>query len=209
MNIENFFRFGSKLVSTTFQAHPVGLKSGGKFGGVGDSHRLIMGEFDSIQFPVTFKQEYGKRMHDVLDTGHAGLYLISDHMKSILEDEGMTGWKIFPVRLLDKKDNELDGYQGFSVMGRCGPIDVSKSEIIQKRLVPNGPLCTYYRGLYIGLEQWDGSDFFLPKHNYGITITAKAAEVIKSNKLTNIRLTNLADIEINEMTADLIRSKTQ
>ncbi|MBP6004207.1 MAG: hypothetical protein KA746_12305 [Pyrinomonadaceae bacterium] len=207
MQISDFYEFGSKLVMTTVQAHPVGLKSGGEYEDIGDSIRLIMGEFDAIYFPVTFKQEYGDKFRDVLDTGHPGLYLISDHMQVLLKKNNLTGWKTFPIRLLDKKGNIIEGYQGLSVIGKCGPIDISKSEIIKKRIVPNGPLYPYFKGIYVGLDEWDGSDFFIPKYHYGPMITAKGAEVIKSNKLTNIRLINLADIEINEMTAELIRSK--
>jgi hypothetical protein len=207
MNIEDFFDFSSKFVSTTFHAYAVGLRSGNDFGDIGDGLRLVTGYYDTISFPVTFKHEYGKKFHDVLDTGRASLFLISDRMKSVLEKNALSGWQCFPISLLDKKGSEIEGYQGLSVTGRCGPIDVSKSEIIQKRLVPNGPLCTYYKGFYVGLDEWDGSDFFLPKYSYGTIISAKAADVIRSNKLTNIQLKTLADIEINEGTADLIRSK--
>ncbi|MEP6850584.1 MAG: DUF1629 domain-containing protein [Acidobacteriota bacterium] len=209
MDIKDFFELGSKLVSSTVQAHPIGLRPTGKLDDIGDAYRLLKGEFASIQFPVTFRQEYGTRLCDALDTGYPGLYLISNRMKSALEAAELTGWTTFPIRLLDKQGNDIDGYQGFSVTGRCGPIDVSKSQIIEKRLVPNGPLCIYYKGLHVGLDRWDGRDFFLPKRNYGTIVTTKGATIIKSSRLTNIRLTNLTDIEIGEMTANLIRSKSK
>lgn len=207
MQIIDFFDFSSALVSTTVQAHPEGFPRLSTPGKISDEIRLITGDYGSISFPVTFKQAYGKEFRDTLDTGWAGLYLMSDKMKSLLQENKLTGWKSFSIRLLDKKENELQGYSGLSITGKCGPIDISKSEVFKKRLVPNGPRCTFYKGLYVGLDEWDGSDFFLPRHNYGTITTTKAAGVIKSNKLTNIRLTNLAEIEIGEGTADLIRSK--
>ncbi|MCL2072651.1 MAG: hypothetical protein FWH18_01920 [Marinilabiliaceae bacterium] len=204
MEIKDFFRFGSKLVSSTFQAHPVGLK---EFHPIDpnrrysyDEHRLIRGDYYNIFFPVKFKQEFGKNLQDILDTGWAGLYLISDKMKLILEDNKLTGWKTFDVKVLDKSKQEIQGYHGFSVTGRCGNIDYSKSEIIEKRRVPNGPLCKFYKGLHVGLDKWDGSDFFLPEQYLGTIITSKVSEILKKNKLTNIRLINLADIEIDDFT---------
>ena len=97
---------------------------------------------------------------------------------------------------MDKKGQEIQGYHGLSIVGRCGKIDYSKSEIIEKRLVPNAPLGKYYKGSYVSLDEWDGSDFFLPEKYFGIIITSRAAEVLKRNKLTNIRLENLAEIEM-------------
>jgi hypothetical protein len=50
------------------------------------------------------------------------------------------------------------------------------------------------------LDRWDGSDFFLPEKNFGIIITSKAADVLKRNKFTNIRLVNLTEVETDEFT---------
>ena len=119
-------------------------------------------------------------------------------MKNVLEQNNLTGWRTFPIQVIDKKGNEINGYHGLSITGRCGPIDYTKCEIIEKQRVPKGPLTNYYRGRYIGLDDWDGSDFFLPKDSFGVIITKKAANVIKKNKLTNVALENLADIEIPE-----------
>src|SRR5437773_5414196 len=164
MEINHFFEFSSKLVSTTFHARAVGLKRKDDKDSLGDALRLFIGNHESVSFPVTFKQFSGKNLYDVLDTGWAGLYLISDHMQSVLEENKLSGWETFPIRLLEKNGAEIKGYQGFSITGRCGPIDISKSEVIQKRLVPNGPLSKFYKGYHIGLNEWDGRDFFLPKH---------------------------------------------
>lgn len=202
MNIKEFYTLRSKLSSTTVQAHPVGLK---EFNPIDpnkkylyDEQKLIQGDYSGISFPVVFKQKYGDKLQDILDTGWAGLYLISDKMKSVLEENGLTGWKIFAVKVLDKKGKEIQGYYGLSITGKCGKIDYNKSEIIEKRLVPNGPLGKYYKGLQVGLDKWDGCDFFLPEKYFGTIMTNKAAVVLKMNKITNIRLESLSDIEIPE-----------
>lgn len=199
MNIKEFYTFRSKLSFSTVQAHPVGLN---EFHPIDpnkrylyDEYRLIQGDYNNISFPVIFKQKYGKKLNDILDTGWVGLFLISSKLREVLEENTLTGWKTFDVKLLDKQDKEIQGYHGLSITGRCGMIDYSKSEIVVKRLVPNAPLGKYYKGLYVDLDKWDGSDFFLPGNYFGTIITSKVAEVMKKSKPTNIRLENLMEIE--------------
>ena len=118
-----------------------------------------------------------------------------NRIKDVLEENAFTGWKTFAVKLLDKNGSEIQDYFGLSITGRCGEIDYSKAEIIEKRLVPNGPLGKYYKGLSIGLDKWDGSDFFLPANNYGTIVRSKVVDILKKNKITNLRFENIADIE--------------
>jgi len=204
MDIEKFYSFGSKLLSSTFQAHAVALnKDKNKNSEYYDQDMLLLGNYSGITFPVIFKQEYGNKLQDVLDTGWVGLYIISDKMKGVLEDNNLTGWKTFAVKILNKCGQEIEGYHGFSVIGRCGKIDYSKSEIIEKQLVPNGLLGKYYKGLNVGLDKWDGSDFFLPEKYFGIIITEKTANILKKNKITNIKLENLTEIELDDFTVQV------
>jgi len=195
MEIKNFYDFGEKLFGATLHASPVNLTYQKDESGFDEVIKLLMGNYNGINFPVVFKQAYGKRLDDVIRTGHAVLLLISDKMKAVLEDNNLTGWQTFEVKVLDKKGQEIQGYHGLSITGRCGKIDFNKSEVIEKRLVPEGPLGKYYKGLYVGLDKWDGSDFFLPENYFGAIVTKKAADILKKTKLTNIRLENLADIE--------------
>lgn len=191
----NFYSLSSKLSSSTIQAHPTNLGTKEDESGLFDQHKLIKGVFDGISFPVKFKQLYGNRLDDILDTGWPGLFLISDKMKTILNENNLTGWKTFPVQILDKQNNKILGYNGLSIIGRCGQIDFSKSEIIEKRHVPNGPLVKFYKGFHIDLENWNNTDLFLSEKNFGTIITQRTAELLKSNKLSNIRCKNIAEIE--------------
>lgn len=195
MEKKEFYRLSSKLSSSTIQVHSIGLNKVKFPNNLAAEWNLIQGSYTGIHFPVIFKQEYGKKLEDVLDTGWAGLFLISRKFKEVLEDNTLTGWKTFDVKVLDKANQEIQGFYGLSITGKCGRIDYSKSEIIEKKLVPNGPLGKYYKGLPIGLDEWDGSDFFLPESNFGTIVTSKAAEALKKNKITNIRFENLSDIE--------------
>ena len=200
MGIADFFKFRSKFVSSTFTAYPeIGLKQTldpiPDPAGAMDIWNIIHGEYDNIALPVVCNQVDGKKLIDILNTGCCSLYLISDRFKKILEANHLTGWKTFPIKLYDKKRNEIFGYQGFSITGRCGPIDLSKSEIIGKRMVPTGPVFKVYKGCHIGLAQWDGTDFFIPEKTRAIIVTKRTADVLKKNKVTNMELENLADWE--------------
>ena len=116
-------------------------------------------------------------------------------MKKILEENNLTGWKTFPIKLYDKNGNEISGYHGFSIIGHCNPINYEKSAIIEKRKVPTGPICKFYKGMFI--DKWDETDFFTPEGTYEIFITKKAADILKKNKITNVQLENLTDSEID------------
>ena len=188
-----FFDFSSKLASSTFQAYATGLKKDEN--GVNEHWNLIKGNYKGINFPVVFKQECGERLLDILDTGWPSLYLISDRMKAVLNDNKLTGWKTFAIELYDKKGNKITGYDGFSVVGKCGPTNYEKSEIIEKRLVPTGPVCKYYKGIFV--DQWDGNDFFTPLGTYGTFVTKRAADMLKKHNISNMHLENLAESEID------------
>ncbi len=187
LEINYFYDFGSKLLASNFQVHTVGKYA---------KAALLMGDYANIQFPIQFKHKYGHKIGDVLDTGRVGLYLISDKLKDVLTMNSLTGWMVFPVVVSKINGEMISGFHGLSITGRCGPIDYNKSAIIEKRLLPNGPVGKFYKGLHVGLDQWDGCDFFLPKDSFGPIVTARAARVIEMSKLSNIILINLADIEL-------------
>jgi hypothetical protein len=185
MESNNLYYFNSKQVLSNFRAGPIDLKI--------DDINLIEGNYTKISFPIIFKQSDGKKMCDILDTGFLSLFLISDRMKAILEENKLTGWKVYPIKLYDKKNNEIFGYSGFSITGRCSPPSYAESEIIEKQYVPTGPICKLYKGMTI--NNWDGSDFVLPQGRLRIIINKKAADILKKNKITNVDLENLAEYE--------------
>ena len=65
------------------------------YDGIIDTSNLIYGNYSGFCFPIIFKQESGKKYADILHTGHANLYLISDRMKMALEVNHLTGWKSY------------------------------------------------------------------------------------------------------------------
>lgn len=201
-----FFTFGTSMSSRAARVSFAGIY--GADDGVNPNPiKLVTGDYGSIEFPIRFEQLTGKNFGDVLDTRSAVLFLISDRVKQALDEEGLTGWCTFEVSVSDRSGNPVFGYNGFSVTGRSGPIDLEQSKVIQKRLVPDGPLSNYYKGKFVRQEEWDGSDFFLPQHHYGIMVSPRAATVLNQRSFTNLLLRDAREIEIDEYTADLIRSK--
>ena len=162
-----------------------------------------MGDYDEFSFPLIFQHKNKHKPLDMLDTGSGCLYLISDRMRKILEENQLTGWNVFSIKLLEK-NNEIPGYHGFSVLGRCGQIDYSKSEIIYKQMFEWSPLKKHYKGEHFDLDQWDGSDFFVPKGTSETIVTSKVADVLEKNKITNLRLTPLSDVEISESSLKIL-----
>ena len=191
---------------STVQAHALGLNDVTFNDNLAAAWHLVLGDYSGISFPIVFKQEYGKKLHDILNTGWPSLHLISDKMKVVLEENTLTGWKTYAVKVLDKRGQQITGYHGFSVTGRCGKIDHDQSEIIEKQFVPNGPVVKLYKGMHVDMNNWDGGDFFFPEKYFSIITTQRAAEVLKKNKLTNIRLENLAEIEVDY---DMVQNSLQ
>ena len=132
MNCIDLYRFGSIGYSTTLTARPeIFEKALGEGRNDFDTncHRfLLVGDYEYYTFPIVFRQYDGKRLRDFLDTGWPPVYLISDRVVSLLKDNSITGWHNYPVKLFDKKGNLIEGYSGFSVLGKAGFADVSFTE---------------------------------------------------------------------------------
>ena len=209
MTNNNFFSFSSKLSSSTYQVSAISLDKNEDSESTFDEHNLIKGVYDGISFPVVFQHIRGKKLCDILDTGWTSLYLISDRLRSTLEQSDLSGWKSFPIEIIGERGIEIKGYFGLSITGRSGPINYRKSKVILKRITPSSPLSKFYKGLYIDRESWDGSDFFLPEKNYGLIITGKTVEILKRNKFTNIDITDLSEIETDEYTVEVALKKLE
>lgn len=195
MTKDMFFEFDSKIFSSFILACPVELTD--EQLSVNHQINLIKGDYDAFNFPINFMQNDGKKFTDILDTGWPSRYLISSRLKEILDNHYFTGWKSFPIRLFDKKSNEIFGYHGFSVTGKCAKIDYTNSKIIEKQFSPSGPICKFYKGISIDTDHWDGSDFFCPEGSLVIYVTQRVGKALKENKVTNLRLVDIAEKEVD------------
>ncbi len=157
--------------------------------------QLCWGEYlEDTQFPIVFHpiRYSGKNFKDVLSLRYGTfVFLISDRFKSLLEGNGITGWKSYPIEVYDKKGNPILGYSGFSITGRGGEMEGARSpkwkEICDSRQRPR-----YHP------KQWDGSDIFRIDPAY-LVISKKLRDILIESKITGVEYFPLSkDIDIIE-----------
>lgn len=146
--------------------------------------------------PIQFSYHMGKRLTDFLSCGFPVISLVSERFIDTLKAGGFSGWRTFPVTILGKDKQEISGYSGLAITGRCGPLDNSRSE---RRTLPAKwpavrPVPAWY-GLYFDLSTWDGSDLFMPEGTGFIFVTEPAKSALEKAKLTNLHFTRLTEVE--------------
>ena len=187
--VPSFYKFGSEGYLTTFFVSPDLFENAiennlfGPESGREIHHQLLYGDDSGsypkyIEFPVVYRHEEGKKMRDMLDMRFDGhCFLISDRMKLLMEDNGITGWKSYPVLVYDKKGNEIKGYHGFTVTGRGGEMRF----LMPPNQIPYGESSHYCQWEQ---DQWDGSDIFRIRPNY-LIVTKRTMLLFKENKITS------------------------
>lgn len=190
INSENaFYKFGSEGFLTTFDVTPSLFENAivnnlyGSESGRDIHHQLLYGDEkgnypDYLVFPIVYRNEGGTKMRDMLDMRYDGhCFLISDRMKSLMEENRITGWKSYPVLVYDKKGREVSGYNGFTVTGRGGEMEF----LLPSDQIPYGEEQTYCRWNKV---QWDGSDIFRITPNY-LIVTQRTMHLLKKSRISS------------------------
>jgi hypothetical protein len=156
--------------------------------------QLFYGDWKTPE-PVVFKAFMGGEATDIMWSGLIPLFCVSSRVVKILEENGFTGWSLYPVKVYDRKGNELPGYHGLSVTSYAGKQDLRRCEIIAKPpMTPNGRPYNVYKGFYFEDEKWDGSDIFRVYSSH-IIVTKKVKDTFKQAKIINVRFTPLLENE--------------
>jgi hypothetical protein len=79
---------------------------------------------------VTLRRVAGTKEVDLALTRDGFLYLMSARFRSVLSEEGFTGWHGCPVRTVDGRGNDLGDYALLTVSGHSGPIDKKAAPVI-------------------------------------------------------------------------------
>jgi len=148
-----------------------------------DIWRLIRGEMN-LKSPITYRYHLGSKPLDLIETTFPARHLLSRRFVQALTAGGFTGWSTYPIRVLGKDGREIVGYHGFSITGKCGPVDWSRSERVDRAF--RGSTKTYLRGVYFDETTWDGSDVFLVEGSARICVVQSVYEVLKPLFLTNV-----------------------
>jgi hypothetical protein len=139
--------------------------------------------------PVSVRWVMGRAVpQDILWTRIVSPLVVSSKVVMILKEEGATGWSTYPVRVTGKHGEEIPGFSGLSVRGRCGQILWERSMRGVKRY-PAGVFPTYL-GYHFDPETWDGSDFFLSSTE-GVAVvfcTEKVRDGLKRQKVSGALL---------------------
>jgi hypothetical protein len=157
-----------------------------------DFYKLFKSEFIP-EYVVECTPCLGSKAYDFLDSGYAGLNLVSKKVIELFESNAISGWSSIPVR--------INGYEGsdyyiLTVTGRCSEIDYGKSEpFIMAPFTPTGRPFEAKIGLYFDLNSWDGSDVFTPEKSTFMFVTEKVKKLLVKNKVTNIIIENITKYE--------------
>lgn len=143
--------------------------------------------------PIPFRRHMGRRLYDVIGTGFPSIKLYSPRAIECLRP--FSGWRGYPVRVVDKSDQAINDYQILAITGRCGPVQYDRSEVRQERLVPEGPIGPIYYGLYFDEDSWDGSDLFLPEGTSYFIVVEQVRKALLDAKITNIQFTRLTEFQ--------------
>lgn len=147
--------------------------------------------------PMIFRHFMGGgNPKDLLGTGFASLILLCDRVIEILRAGGYSGWTTYPIELYEKKGERMEGYHGFGVTGRCGPVLWEKGKKIRKPPpVPKGQGYDAWLGLYFDPDTWDGSDVFMPKDSTAIIVIEPIMQALTRAKVKNFKFQPLTEFE--------------
>lgn len=133
----------------------------------------------------------GKKFFD-FNMVTAGLNLISERVYRLLMENDITGWNGIPAVIY--KHEELKYYL-LTITGRCGPIDKSKTLVVDSTTLISGQTVKAYQGLYFSEDSWDKSDMFVSEYVNHTFITEKVKTILEKNKVTNIEIINTKEFQ--------------
>ena len=150
----------------------------------------------TLEAPLKLEAFMGGQAADFLWSGHITLVCVSSRVIDLLRNYDCTGWSTYPVEVYDRKGDLLPDYHGFAITGPECKRDKSRSQIIEKP-IPGLPerRTKVYKGLYFHEKCWDGSDFFWIHYLNAKIITEKVYRLFKENKVRNIRMIPLPEVE--------------
>ena len=137
---------------------------------------------------------------DVIWTTSAHPFVVHRRIANLLREKGVTGWRSYPVQVVDKGGEVYNDYEGIGILGRCDPIDLSRSVVTLKKL-PGGWF-PQFLGSYFPEKTWDGSDVFMERADTKGTVTAikfvteKARHAFMEANVENVRFQCLTEREI-------------
>jgi hypothetical protein len=163
-----------------------------------DPYRLTRGEWVPNK-PLRCERDEGNRLLDLIGTTWAVLQIVSDRVIDVLQRSDFGGWSTYPVEI-SREELKISGYQGLSVVGRCGSI--SHEDVMLEPAVPEGESVEGWRGIYFDPDSWDGSDLFSPEGTASFIVTADVKRALEAIGATNFNFTRLTEFEMPSVEED-------
>jgi hypothetical protein len=185
MDLEQFYSLSDACMPDTAQVEPIEQL---------DSSAALRAEI-SVQLLPGFQLRSGTKWYDLLGTGYAGLYLVSERFQQVLIRGGFTGWTTISAQIHDHNSAAIGGYDLFAVTGRCGPILPERSPVVQLPKKSGVGQSLYRIGYFFDLNTWDGSDVFCPANNRSTFITERVKTALTDAHLDNVLLRKITEIE--------------
>lgn len=158
---------------------------------------LFRGELSKPPHLLQLHGYMGGKPMDFLWSGRTPIACVSKRVVDLMSEYQLTGWATYPVEVYDRKGSPLPDYYGFAVTGRVGERDRSRSGVIEVPVYPGSKNShKVYKGFFFDEESWDGSDFCTISGTYYQIVTQAVHDVFKRNKVNNVRLIRLTDVEI-------------
>jgi hypothetical protein len=180
----------------------------GKFQGRDLGLELSRGEA-KCDYPIRVTWAMGgAEPQDITWTTSAFPLIIHARVLEVLETGNFTGWSAYPLEVWSKSGKRLPDYAGLTITGRCGSVDLTRSEIVLREY--SGGWYPQFLGHYFAEDSWDESDLFMemPDSLGKITanrfVTQRVRDALQQAGVGNVRFTRL-----NELCASLLRLRNR
>jgi len=158
---------------------------------------LLRGEIIPQQ-PIRLRRAMGARFTDLLWSSFTPILVISQRLTDIFYHDGLTGWEIYAVEVIDKDGHLQPHYNGFAITGRAGRHDLERVEVMERPpITPRGISYTVLKGIYFEVDMWTANDFCLMEKNISCIVTEKVVRAFRRARIRNVRFTELTQVEIS------------
>lgn len=155
------------------------------------SLRILFGEVDKSNKIFPFSYYGGNKFTDILRP-YGFVYLISGKLQRILDENEITGFKLYDAELHLSNSEIKTDYKILGITGRCNDSSKEHYDIIPVQNTYSGNWSNYYTNKKI--YGWDGSDIFMASNTLFIFISLRLRKILLREKISNIQIESLKDI---------------